>query len=267
MKKIISIFAVSTLIVFLAACSSSTGEAQKKMTAAELLDKSEQAMQKSLKSVRAHISYDDYGVIVYDGDVENNEKSGSKFDMTMEAFLEPVKIHRQVQIQPRGVEKWNLDMYTVGEQLIVKDDRQKDWEKTSVDPLAESFGTLVSATNPILDLSKFKVFADDFILEPIEYGYALRLSLDRNEFKKFKELFPEIGPLEEGFLLIDKMDFVITINKSTSFVTSFKMAADMKTYSHGNSYRARQKLSATYSYFNDNKDFELPKEVKAAVAQ
>ena len=267
LKKIMSIFAVSVTILLLTACNSTSGAAQKKMTAADLLDKSEQAMASSLKSVRAHISYDDYGVTIYDGDVENNEKSGSKFDMNMDAFLDPVKIRRQVQIHPRGVEKWNLEMYNVGDKLFVMDNRDKEWNETSTDPLAESFGTLISATNPLLDLSKFKVFSDDFILEPIEYGYALRLSLDRDEFKKFNEIFPEIGPSEEGFLLIDKMDFVITINKNTLYVTSFKMSADMKTYSGGNSYRARQKLNATYSYFNDIKDFVLPEEVKASATE
>ena len=74
MKKIISALAVGSLVLLLAACSSS-GVAQKKMTAGDLLDKSQEAMDTSLKAVRSHIMFDDYAVTVFDGDIENPEKA------------------------------------------------------------------------------------------------------------------------------------------------------------------------------------------------
>ena len=266
MKKIISALAVGSLVFLLAACNSS-GEAQKKMTAGDLLDKSQEAMDKSLKAVRGHIVYDDYAVTVYDGDIENPEKAGVKFDMQVEAFLDPAKVHVQSKVLPRGVKAYNMDLYQAGDQVFVTDDRKDEWEVLQSGSVEELFGTLVSEAYPTLDLSKFKEFEDELVLEPIEYGYALSLTLDRDGFKRFKELFPDVGPREDGFNIVDKLELVITFNKKTSYVTSFKMSSDMRNFRDGNSYRSRQKLNATYSYFNDIEDFNLPKEVSELAAE
>lgn len=266
MKKIFSALAVGSLVLLLAACGNS-GAPQKKLTAEELLDKSQEAMDKSLKAVRSHIVYDDYAVTVYDGDIENPEKAGVKFDMNVDAFLDPVKVHMQSKVLPRGVKVYNMDLYQVGDQVFVTDDRNGEWDKLPSSSIEETFGTLVSEAYPTLDLSKFKEFKDEFVIEPIEYGYALKLELNRDGFERFKKLFPDAGPREDGFSIVDKMELVITFNKSTSYVTSFKMSLDMRNYKEGNSYRARQKLNATYSYFNDIEDFKLPKEVSELEAE
>lgn len=266
MKKIINALAVGSLVLLLAACSSS-GTAQKKMTAGDLLDKSQEAMEKSLKAVRAHIVYDDYAVTVYDGDIENPEKAGAKFDMTIDAFLDPMKVRQKSIISPRGVRSWKQDLYQVGDRTFAKPEKENDWEELPSGSIEELFGTLAAESHPMLDLSKFKEFEDEFILEPIEYGYALRLSLDRNDYKRIKELFPDIGPSQDGFNIVDKIELVITFNKSTSYVTSFKWSSDMRNYSDGNSYRSRQKLNATYSYFNDIEDFKLPEKVSNMAAE
>ncbi|MCM3743070.1 hypothetical protein M3193_02835 [Sporosarcina luteola] len=266
MKKLISALAVGSLVLLLAACSSS-GTAQKKMTAGDLLDKSQEAMDNSLKAVRSHIVFDDYAVAVYDGDLEKPERAGINFDIQVEAFLDPAKVHLHSKALPRGAKAWNMDLYQVGDRLVVTDDRKGEWEELPSGSVEELFGTLVSETYPILDLSKFKEFEDEFVLEPIEYDYALKLTLDRDGFKRFKKLFPDVGPSEDGFTIIDKMELVITFNKKTTYVTSFKVSSDMRTFSDGNSYRSRQKLNATYSYFNDIEDFKLPKEVSDLVAE
>ncbi|HEX5564883.1 MAG TPA: DUF6612 family protein [Sporosarcina sp.] len=260
MKKIISALAAGTLVLLLAACSSS-GVAQKKMTAGDLLDKSQKAMDSSLKAVRSHIVFDDYAVTVYDGDIENPEKASVKFDMNVDAFLDPAKVHLQANVLPLGVKAWNMDLYQVGDRVFANDDRKEGWDRLPSGSVEELFGTLVAETYPVLDLSKFKEFEDEFILEPIEYGYALKLTLDRDGFKRLKELFPDVGPREDGFSIIDKMELAIIFNNKTSYVTSFKMSADIRSFRDGNSYRSRQKLNATYSYFNDIEDFKLPKEV------
>ena len=266
MKKLISALAVASIVLLLTACNNSSG-AQKKMTAGDLLDKSQEAMEESLKAVRAHIVYDDYAVTVYDGDVENPEKAGGKFDMKIDAFLDPMKVRQKSIISPRGVRSWKQDLYQVGDRTFAKPEAEKEWEELPSGSIEETFGTLVAESHPMLDLSKFKEFEDEFILEPIEYGYALKLSLDRNDYKRIKELFPDIGPSQDGFNIVDKIELVITFNKSTSYVTSFKWSSDMRNYSDGNSYRSRQKLNATYSYFNDIEDFNVPKEVNDLIAQ
>ncbi|MGN7386576.1 DUF6612 family protein [Sporosarcina sp. SAFN-015] len=266
MKKIVSALAIGSLVFLLAACTNSGG-AQKKLTAGDLLDKSQEAMDTSLKAVHSHVVYDDYAVTVYDGDIENPEKAGVKFDMQVEAFLDPAKIHVKSNVLPRGEKAWDMDLYQVEDRVFVSDDRKGEWEELTSGSVEELFGALASVTYPTLDLSKFKEFEDELILEPIEYGYALNLTLDRDGVKRFKEIFPDFGPREDGFSIVDKMELVITFNKKTSYVTSFKMSSDMRNYSGGNSYRSRQKLNATYSYFNDIEDFNLPKEVSVLAAE
>ena len=155
MKKIISALAVASLVFLLAACSSS-GEAQKKMTAGDLLDKSQEAMDNSLKAVRSHIVFDDYAVTVYDGDIENPEKAGVKFDMKVETFFDPKKVHVQSNVIPRGVKAFNMDLYQVENRVFVTDDRMDEWEELASGSVEELFGTLGSVPYPILDLSKFK---------------------------------------------------------------------------------------------------------------
>ncbi|WP_339250077.1 DUF6612 family protein [Sporosarcina sp. FSL W8-0480] len=261
MKKIINALAVSSMLLLLAACSY-TGKAQNVMSAGDLLDKSQEAMETSLKSVQSHIVYDETEVTVKDGDLENPERAGVKFDMSTVAFLDPVKVHTETKVTPRGTAPWNMDVYQVDDRVFVTDDKNNKWDELSFGSIAEVFGTLVSGVNPIVDLSKFKEFEDDFILQPIDYGYALKLSLDRNQLKQFKEIFPDIGSSQEGFDMVDRLDIVITFNNRTLYVTGFTMSSYIKTYKDSNSYRSQQKLNATYSYFNDAENFELPKEVK-----
>ncbi|MCG3088721.1 DUF6612 family protein [Sporosarcina cyprini] len=260
MKKLVKSLTIGTLVLLLAACNSSG--ATEKMTAERLLDKSKKEMASSLDAVHSHIVYDDYKVTVHDGDFENPEKSGAKFDIQTDAFLNPMKMHQETLVQPRGIKSYKMNLYRLGDRNFVSDENNKEWEEASSETLEKLFGTLVSRSNPTLDLSLFDEFKDDFILEPIEYGYALTLSLNREQFERFKQLVPDLGPEQDGFLIIYKMDLVITFNKSTSYVTSFKMSADMRSFRDGTSYRARQKLNATYSYFNDIDPFKVPDQLQ-----
>ena len=116
--------------------------AQKKMTAGDLLDKSQEAMDTSLKAVRSHIVFDDYAVTVFDGDIENPEKAGVKFDMKVEAFLDPAKIHVQSNVVPRGVKAFNMDLYQVEDRLFVTDEHKDEWEEVSSGSVEELFGSI-----------------------------------------------------------------------------------------------------------------------------
>ena len=100
------------------------------MTAGDLLDKSQdKAMDKSLKAVRSHITFDDYAVSVFDGDIENPEKATLKFDMNVEAFLDPVKVVCKSHVLPLGEKALNMDLYQVEDRLFVTDDRKDEWEE------------------------------------------------------------------------------------------------------------------------------------------
>ncbi|MBB4823676.1 hypothetical protein HNO89_000896 [Sporosarcina luteola] len=256
MKKLVKSLTIGTLVLLLAACNSSG--TKEKMTAEQLLDKSKKEMEASLEAVHSHIVYDDYKVTVHNGDFENPEKSGIKLDMQTDAFLNPVKLHQETLVHPRGIQSYKMNLYRLGDQNFVSDANKKEWEEEPSESLEKLFGTLASRSFPTLDLSLFDEFKNDFVLEPIEYGYALTLSLNRQQFERLRELVPDLGPQEDGFLIIYKADLVITFNKSTSYVTSFKMSTDMRAFRDGNSYRARQKLNATYSYFNDIEPFQVP---------
>ena len=62
------------------------------------------------------------------------------------------------------------------------------WEELPSGSIAELFGSIIENVHPTLNLEFFNAFKDDFVLEPIDYGYNLKLSLTRDQYKEFKKI-------------------------------------------------------------------------------
>ena len=112
--------------------------------------------------------------------------------------------------------------------------------------------------------------------EPIDYGYNLRLSLSREQYKEFKKTLylsnngsdTDVDVVDSEFPLINKFDIVIGIDSKTFYVTDFKMTLDTTTYSmvqvDGNSHRVKQTINAIYSHYDNEDDIKVPAEVLEA---
>ena len=137
---------------------------------------------------------------------------------------------------------------------------------------------MIENIHPTLDLAFFNAFENDFVLEPIDYGYNLKLSLSREQYKEFKKILflsnngseTEMDVLNSEFPLINKFDIVIGIDSKTFYVTDFKMTLDTTTYSmiqiDGNSHRVKQTINAVYSHFDNVDDITVPAELLEAAA-
>lgn len=84
-------------------------------------------------------------------------------------------------MRPLKENPWEANIYQMDNRVFIKDDQTKVWEELESGSIAESFGSMIENVHPTLDLTFFNAFKDDFVLEPIDYGYNLKLSLSREQ--------------------------------------------------------------------------------------
>lgn len=245
------------LILLLTACNRGGS-----LTAQEVFEKAKDASN-NLEKVRTHIVFEESSRTIVP-----EERMSAKVEINSDASLQPLTFHQHTIVQVPREDSWEIDLYKMDNRAFMKDDKQKEWEELASGSIDELFGTLVARVNPVLDLSLFDAFQDDFELEKIDYGYLLKLTMTREQFKQFKEilLFSESSEeIDHGFSRIRKLDFEIAIDSNTFYTTDFKMNTDTTTYStkqiDGNAHRETRKVNAIYSRFNNIDDVVVPKEV------
>lgn len=255
MKNIGKILLLSLLILLLTACTNSQSE--KSLSARDVFEKAKEASSK-LEKVHTDLVFEDLTV-----PVEPEERLNVKYDIKSNASLQPLTVHQRTNVQASKATPWDMELYKVEDRVFVKDAEKKSWDELPPGSIAEIFGKIIAQTNPTLDLTLFDAYQDDFVLEPVDYGYALTLSMTKEQFKQFNENL--VGPeevdgdtVDKAFLLVDKLDFEIIIDKNTFFTTDFKMLTDVTKYVGRDSIRSKQKINAVYSRFNDIEDVKIP---------
>ncbi|MER2088585.1 MAG: DUF6612 family protein [Sporosarcina sp.] len=271
MNKAFKILVFGLIAFLLTACSNV--EAKKGMSAQDVFEKAKEASAQ-LKNVRTHISYDDFWKTT-----TPEERHSVKFEMTSDAALNPVAFKQNVKARPADGNAWDAEVYQLEDRVFIKDDQKNVWEELPSGSIAELFGSMIANVHPTLNLEFFDAFKDDFVLEPIDYGYNLKLSLSREQYKEFKKILfnlddgseTDMEVLNSEFPLINKFDIVIGIDINTFYITDFKMMLDTTTYSttkiDGNSHRVKQTINAVYSHFDKAVDLKMPADVLDAVAQ
>ncbi|MEK5069539.1 DUF6612 family protein [Sporosarcina sp. FSL K6-1508] len=271
MNKVFKILVFGLVALLLTACS--TVEAKKGMSAQDVFAKAKEASTK-LESVRTNISYDDYWKTT-----APEEKHSVKYEMTSDATLETQTFKQTVKVRPIDGNAWDAEVIKVGNRVFIKDNQKKVWEELQSGSISELFGSMVANVHPTLNLDFFNEFANDFVLEPIDYGYNLKLSLSREQYKEFKKILflsndgseTDMDVLNSEFPFINKFDIVIGIDSKTFYITDFKMMLDTTTYSmtqvDGNSHRVKQTLNAVYSHFDNVDEAIVPAEVLEAAAK
>ncbi len=270
MNKVFKVFVFGLVALLLTACSSV--EAKKGTTAQDVFEKAKEASS-TLESVRTHISYDDFWKTTVPV-----ERSSVKYEITSNASLQPETFKQSVKVSPAGGIAWDAEVYKMDDRVFIKDNQKMVWKELESGSIAELFGAMIANVQPTLNLEFFNAFKDDFVLEPIDYGYNLKLSLSRDQYKEFKKtLFlsnngseTEMDVLNNEFPLVNKFDIVIGIDSNTFYITGFKMMLDTTTYStiqiDGNSHRVMQTINAIYSHFNNEDDIIIPADVLKAAS-
>ncbi len=271
MDKVFKLLVFGLVALVLSGCSSV--EAEKNMTAQDVFEKAKETSTK-LQNVRTHISYDDYWKTT-----APLERQSIKYDMISEASLHPETFKQTVTVQPAGGTAWVADIYQLEDRVFMKKDHGEIWEELTSGSIAELFGSMIGNVHPTLNLEFFNAFKDDFVLESIDYGYNLKLSLTRDQYKEFKKILflsnngseIEMDVLNSEFPLINRFEIVIGIDINTFYITDFQMMLDTTTYSttkiDGNSHHEKQTINAIYSYFDNVDTVKIPTAVQDAVAQ
>jgi hypothetical protein len=269
-NKVFKVFVFGLVALLLTACSNV--EAKKGMTAQDVFGKAKEASTK-LENVRTQISYDDFWKTT-----APEARYSVKYEMISDATLQPEIVNQNVKVRPLNENPWEANIYKVDDRVFIKDDQKKGLEELESGSIAELFGSMIENVHPTLDLAFFNAFENDFVLEPIDYGYNLRLSLSREQYRELKKMLflsnngseTDIDILNGEFPLINKSEIVIGIDSKTFYVTDFKMTLDTTTYSmlqiDGNSHRVKQTINAVYSHFDNVADVTVPADVLEAVA-
>lgn len=272
MNKVFKVFVFGLVALLLTACGNV--EAKQGMTAQDVFEKAKDASAK-LKNVRTHISYDDFWKTT-----APEEKYSVKYEMTSDAMLKPEIVKQDIKVRPQPLngDPWDAEVYKVNDRVFIKDTQTKVWEELESGSIGELFGSMIETVQPTLDLEFFNHFKNDFVLEPIDYGYNLRLSLSKEQYKELKKMLflsnkgSETDPdiMDGEFPLINKSEIVIGIDSKTFYVTDFKMTLDTTMYSmvrvDGNSHRVKQTINAVYSHYDNVDDVKVPAELLEAAA-
>ncbi|ARD49511.1 DUF6612 family protein [Sporosarcina sp. P33] len=235
-------------------------------SAEDVLKKADHAMSK-LESVHTSISFDE-------SSVTSNPPKRTSQNVQVQADFQrhPLMVSEEVVWKAPLQTARNIKLFRQGDELamherLVKD--KKGWQEITEDQRAQLLGVWVPFASPVMDLSLLEPFADDAKLEKIDYGYALQFSLSPADYRKLMELVSVNSEQPEqfihthgGFPVIDKLDIELKINDQTMFVTGVKMSANVTSYFKRDYIRYKQKLDATYSYFNDIDAIQTPKDAK-----
>lgn len=269
MKKVLNGMIIGLIVLLLAACGSA--QANQALSAQEVYERAKEASSK-LGQVRTTVVYDDYWKTT-----APEERMNIKYEMTSDATLQPDTFRQRVLVNPLGETAWQADLFKVNNRLFIKKDGESEMEEAASGTMDELFGKMIAAVNPTLDFTIFEPYEDDFELEKIDYGYRLKLSLTREQYKEFRKRMLDqvsdeaLAEIDDEYPLINKFEMEISIDGLTYFVSNFKMALDTTAYSttkiNGNSHRVKQKMNAGYSRFNDVDTVNIPAAVQEAAAQ
>lgn len=263
MKNVWKIAVIGLLAVVLSACGNAA--AQGNLTAQEVFEKAKDASAE-LESVHSTISFEDF----WRTTVPEYKKT-MKYDFISDATLHPVTFKQQLVVKPSGEEAWKANVYKKDDRIFIKEDSKNELDELTSGTLSELFGAMMDQVNPTLNLSFFDIFADDFELEPIDYGYNLKLSLSREQYQEFQNLVFGVEEISGEYAFINKFDISIGIDINTFYTTDFKITMDTTTYStteiNGNSHRVKQSIMAIYSKYDHVEPIKLPANVSEAAAQ
>lgn len=245
---------ISFLAVVMTACSSDA-KANKNLSALEVFEKGKMAAEK-LEKVHTDLVFED-GTRTD----KPEERQSRKLSIKSDASLNPLVVHQVMNVERHAELPWNMDLYKKDDEIFINNDKVGKWETTTNESINELFGKMVEHSNPTLNLSLFDEFKDEFKVVPIDYGYALTLSLDRDQYKRFNQVFLGIEDPSNEFNIIHRMNIEIQFDIQTMNTTNFNVTKEVTTYLNGDFRVEKQKLNVVYSRFNDIKDIIIPAKI------
>lgn len=277
MKKIFKVLAVGTLALTLAACNSSatpTIDTTKtsNLTLEQVYDKAVDR-QSDIKSASANM---DMTQVTKVGSGEEAMEFSINSKMEMDIIVDPLAMHlsgsmSMPDMMSEGQETTDMpiEMYMKKDAgLFMKDVTTDSWLKLP----DENFDAILDQTAASADakeqLEQLKKFINDFTFEQTDKEYVLTLEAKGDKFKELidseinksiEDMGLEENPMDQ--LTIEKINYVLHIDKETFDTKKMDMNFDLKMAVEGDELLMNTKSVVTYTDFNHLKTIDIPQSI------
>jgi len=279
MNKFFKVLSVGALALTLAACNSSatpTKDTTKKstLTLEQVYDKAVDR-QADVKSASAKMEMTQETKM---GSGENAMEFTSDSKMEMDIVTEPLAMHVTVTTTAPDMlsegdqnTEASVEMYMKQDLgIFVKDETSSDdkWLKLPSTDIDAIIKETASPANAKEQLDQLKKFIGDFKFEQTDDAYVLTLDAKGDKFKELidseiqksmQELNLQENPLDN--LTIDKMNYVIYIDKETFDTNKIDVIMDMKIKVEDEELSTKTKTVITYTEFNHLKTIDIPQSI------
>lgn len=277
MKKIFKVLAVGTLALTLAACNSSatpTKDTTKtsNLTLEQVYDKAVDR-QSDIKSASANM---DMTQVTKVGSGEEAMEFSINSKMEMDIIVDPLAMHlsgsmSMPDMMSEGQETTDMpiEMYMKKDAgLFMKDVTTDSWLKLP----DENFDAILDQTAASADakeqLEQLKKFINDFTFEQTDKEYVLTLEAKGDKFKELidseiNKSIEDMGLAENPMdqLTIEKINYVLHIDKETFDTKKMDMNFDLKMAVEGDELLMNTKSVVTYTDFNHLKTIDIPQSI------
>lgn len=277
MKKIFKVLAVGTLALTLAACNSSATPTKdttnkSKLTLEQVYDKAVDR-QADIQSASAKM---DMTQVTKVGSGEEAMEFSIDSKMEMDIIVDPLAMHlsgsmTMPDMMNEGKETMDMpiEMYMKKDAgLFMKDSTTDSWLKLP----DENFDAILDQTAASADakeqLEQLKKFIKDFTFEQTDDEYVLTLDAKGDKFKELidseinksmQEMGLEENPMDQ--LSIEKINYVLHIDKETFDTNKMDMDFDLKMAVEGDELLMNTKSVVTYTEFNHLKTIDIPQSI------
>ena len=277
MKKIFKVLAVGTLALTLAACNSSATPTKdttnkSKLTLEQVYDKAVDR-QADIQSASAKM---DMTQVTKVGSGEEAMEFSIDSKMEMDIIVDPLAMHlsgsmTMPDMMNEGDKTMDMpiEMYMKKDAgLFMKDSTTDSWLKLP----DENFDAILDQTAASADakeqLEQLKKFIKDFTFEQTDDVYVLTLDAKGDKFKELidseinksmQEMGLEENPMDQ--LSIEKINYVLHIDKETFDTNKMDMNFDLKMAVEGDELLMNTKSVVTYTEFNHLKTIDIPQSI------
>lgn len=277
MNKFFKVLSVGALALTLAACNSSATPKKdttntSKLTLEQVYEKAVER-QSDIKSTTAKME------LTQDSKVEAGEQSmefSIKSNMDMDVVTDPIAMHLSGSMTMPDMASADqksteipIDMYMKKDQgFFMKDEATNSWFKLPTEQFDDIMEQTASSADAKAQLEQLKNYIKDFKFEQTDNAYILTLDAKGDEFKELidseisksmKDMGLEENPLDN--LTIDKIHYVLEIDKKTFDTTKMDMNFDLKMKIENQELETKTKSVVTFTEFNHLKTIDIPQEI------
>ena len=277
MKKIFKVLAVGTLALTLAACNSSatpTKDTTKtsKLTLEQVYDKAVDR-QADIKSASANM---DMTQVTKVGSGKEAMEFSIDSKMEMDIIVDPLAMHLSgsmsmpdMMSEGEKTTDMPIEMYMKKDAgLFMKDMTTDSWIKLPDENFDEILDQTAASADAKEQLEHLKKFIGDFKFEQTDDEYVLTLEAKGDKFKELidseitksiEDMGLEENPMDQ--LTIEKINYVLHIDKETFDTKKMDMNFDLKMAVEGDELVMNTKSVVTYTDFNHLKTIDIPQSI------